>query len=81
MILEQLTVHHYDEENESEDKRITLAPHHIIAIAATPDDVQVRGIKLRGATVLMADGNSLPLFINHSDLMLLERAIGSYSLS
>ena len=72
-----LRVAHYGETPE-EDRRITLAPANICAIAAETEDVQVQGRTLRNVSVLFIDGGSMALTVDHSDLELLENTVGAY---
>jgi hypothetical protein len=78
--MKRLTVHHYGETTE-EDKRITISPANIFALAADVEDVVVNGRTLRNVVVLGIDGGSIPLTVNHADLSILEEATGSYCLS
>jgi hypothetical protein len=75
--MQKLTVYHYSEIKE-EERRITLSPVNITVIAAETEDVVVNGRNLRKTAVLFVDGNSIDLLLNHSDLEMLEGAIGSF---
>ena len=79
MEFQKLTVHHYAD-LEEEDRRITISPMNVALVAAETEDMTVRGRSLRHVTVLFTDGGSTDLSINHSDLELLEGAIGSFCL-
>lgn len=79
MRFEVLTVHHYSE-NLEEEKRVTLSPGNILVVAAAVEDIQIRGRSLREVSVLLTDGESADLIINHSDLEKLEKCVGSYCL-
>jgi hypothetical protein len=75
----KLTVTHHGETTE-EDRRITISPMNVVVVAAGVEDTAVNGRMLRRVTVLFTDGGSADLVINHSDLQMLESAIGSYCL-
>lgn len=77
MEMQKLTVYHYAEVSE-EDRRITLSPSKINVIAANPKDVLLNGRSLVQITVLFDDGGSIDLTINHSDLEMVEGAVGSF---
>ena len=77
MELQKLTVHHYSDKPE-EEKRVTLAPMHIIAIMAGIEDITVNNRSVRSVGILFSDGGSIELNLNHSDMSTLESAIGSY---
>lgn len=79
MEFQKLTVHHYGDTTQ-EDRRITLSPMNIAFIAAEVEDSMVNGRSLRRTSVLFTDGGSADITINHSDLQLLEGAIGSFYL-
>jgi hypothetical protein len=79
MEMEILRVHHYGEKTE-DDRRITLSPGMITSVAAAVEDESINGRSLRRVAVLFADGGSLELSVNHADLSLLERAIGSFCM-
>jgi hypothetical protein len=79
MQLETLTVHHLGD-TQDEDRRITISPANVNIIAAEVEDVLVQGRSVRRVAVLMADGGSVDVTINHADLEMLERAIGSFCL-
>jgi hypothetical protein len=79
MELQKLTVHNYSEELANE-RRITLSPMHIVLVAAGTDDISIRGRSLRIVSIMFDDGGSIDLILNHSDLELLESAIGSFCL-
>lgn len=77
MIYKVLTVFHYGE-LESDNKRITVSPQNVAALATDPLDSTAQGRSVRKTTVLMLDGGSLDLTVNHEDLTLLEEAIGAF---
>lgn len=77
MNFQKLTVLHRSA-NPEEERRITIAPTNVTVVAAATEDVQVNGRSLRAATVLFSDGGSIDLLLDHSDLEMLETAIGSY---
>ena len=77
MELNKLTVHHYAD-NANEEKRITLSPQNIVVAAAAIEDTQVNGRSVRNVTVLFVDGGSIDLVVNHSDLEMIEQAVGTY---
>jgi hypothetical protein len=77
--LQKLTVHHYGETS-VEDRRITLSPMNIMGMAAEVEDVTVNGRSVRNVSVLFLEGGSIGLCVNHSDLSLLESAIGTFAL-
>jgi hypothetical protein len=79
MNIQVLTVHHHDLENEKEDRRITISPMNIAAIAAKIEEVEIRGRQLVHITVMLLDGENLDLFVNHADAELLEKATGSFA--
>ena len=79
MEFQKLTVHHYSV-NPEEERRITLSPMNISLVAAATEDTMLNGRSLRNVTVLFGDGGSVDMTINHSDLELLETAIGSFCL-
>lgn len=79
MEFQTLTVHHYAEDPK-EDKRITLAPMNITALAADVEDMTVNGRSVRAVMVLFMDGGSIAVSVNHADLQLMESAIGSFCL-
>ena len=79
MEFQKLTVHHYGETAE-DDRRITLSPQNIHLVAAKVEDSNVNGRSVREVTVLFTDGGSADMVVNHSDLELLESAIGSFYL-
>jgi hypothetical protein len=78
MQLQVLRVFHYDDKDPNENKRITLSPMNIAAVTADVEDVVIQGRSLRKTSVIMMDAGTLPLNINHQDLELLERAVGSF---
>jgi len=78
--LQKLTLHHYSADP-SEERRITLSPNNIAVVAAHVEDVVVNGRSLRSVSVLFLDQGAVDLLLNHSDLELLESAVGSFSLS
>lgn len=75
-----LRVHHFDED-EKEDRRVTIAPMNVLALVAKEEDTVVRGRTLREVSVMFLDGGSVALCVNHSDLELLETTIGAYSFA
>ena len=77
MEFQKLTVHCYAEDA-ADERRITLSPQNINVVAAHTEDVTINARSLRHVTVLFADGGSVDLVINHSDLELLEGAVGSF---
>ncbi len=77
MELQKLTLHHYGETT-ADDRRMTLSPSMITVVAVQVDDTVVNGRTLRGLTVLFVDGGSIDLTVNHSDLEMLEAAVGSF---
>lgn len=77
MIVNILRVMHYGE-TEAENKRITLSPMNLLALAADIEDVTVQGRSLRNVVALAVEGSNLPLCVDHADLELLESAVGSY---
>jgi len=79
MEMEILTLHHYGEKTE-DDRRITFSPGMITAVSAADEDVVVNGRTVRNASVLFADGGTLDVCVNHGDLQLLERAVGSFCM-
>ena len=80
MEMQRLTVHCYAEDAK-EERRVTLSPMNVTLIAAEIDDVVVNNRSVRKVSVLFTDGGSVDLIVNHSDLSLLESAIGSFCLS
>ena len=79
MEFQKLTVQNYSDDPQQR-RRITLSPPNITVIAAALEDVTVEGRSARNVTVLFIDGGSIDLCVNHSDLSMLEEAIGSYCL-
>jgi hypothetical protein len=79
MEMEVLRVHHYGEKTE-DDRRITLSPGMITTVAAGVEDEKINNRSLRRVSVLFADGGTLEMAVNHADLDLLERAIGSFCM-
>jgi len=75
----KLTVHCYAE-NPLEERRTTLSPHKIDFISAAVEDIVLNGRSLRQVSVIFDEGLSCDLVLNHSDLELLESAVGSYCL-
>ena len=75
--MQVLRVHHYGETAE-EDRRITIAPAQVSVIAAEVDDVQLQGRSVRKTTILMSDGASIDVNVNHADLDLLETTVGAF---
>jgi hypothetical protein len=78
MEMQTLRVHSYGETPE-DDRRVTIAPNNVVALAASTDDVQVQGRSLRAISVLFVDGGAMDLVVDHADLQLLEDTIGAYS--
>lgn len=74
-----LTVHCYAEDP-SQERRVTLSPGLITVIAAGTEDVEINGKARRLAQVMFMDGGTVDLFVDHSDLLLLEETIGAYCL-
>lgn len=79
MEMEVLRVHHYGAKTE-DDRRVTISPGMVTAISAGVDDEMINGRSLRRISVSLVDGGSLDLSVNHADLSLLERAIGSFCM-
>lgn len=79
MEFQKLTVHHYGSTTE-EDRRMTISPLNALMVAAGVEDCVVNGRSLRAVTILFSDGGSADLVLNHSDLELLESAVGSFCL-
>lgn len=79
MSLQVLRVHHYGE-TPADDKRITISPHNVLLIAAATEDITVQDRSVRNVNILFADNGSAEVNINHSDLEMLESAIGSFCL-
>ena len=79
MEFKNLTITHYAAVKE-EERRITMSPSNIALIAAKTEDVEINGRSLREVSVLFMDGESVDVVVNHSDLQLMEEAIGAYSL-
>jgi len=79
MEFQKLTVYCYNEDPK-EDRRITLSPINITIIAAHVEDEVINGRSLRRVAILFVDGGSVEMLVNHSDLELLEGAIGSFCL-
>lgn len=77
MIVSILRFDHYGEKAD-ENKRMTLSPSNICGLAAGIEDVIIQGRSLRRVAVLLVDGGQLEVTVNHSDLELLERAVGSF---
>lgn len=77
MEFQVLRVHHYGDTTE-EDRRITLSPSNITVVAAEAEDSVVNGRSVRKVTVLMVDGGSVDVVVNHADLELMESAVGSF---
>ena len=77
MELQKLTLYHYSE-NIEEEQRVTLSPMNINVVSAAAEDIEVRGMSLRPVSVMFADGGSVDLLLNSTDLLQLEEAIGSY---
>jgi len=78
MEMQTLRVHSYGDVAE-DDRRVTIAPNNVVALAASTDDVQVQGRSLRAISVLFVDGGAMDLVVDHADLQLLEDTIGAYS--
>jgi hypothetical protein len=78
MEMNTLRVHSYGVVPE-DDRRVTIAPANVIALAGETDDIQVQGRSLRNISVLFVDGGSMDLVVDHADLELLENTIGAYS--
>ena len=78
MEMQTLRVHSYGETAE-DDRRVTIAPNNVVALAASTEDTQVQGRTLRGVSVLFIDGGSMDLVVDHADLQLLETTIGAFS--
>ena len=76
-MIQVLTVQHYAEDV-SQLKRVTLAVPKINAVSASVEDISVNGLHVRPVTVWFQDGAMIDLVVNHSDLDLMERAIGSF---
>ena len=72
-----LRVHHYDED-ESQDRRITIAPANVDSLVVKTEDTQVRGRSVREVTVLFSQGQTIAIAINHADLELLESTVGAF---
>lgn len=79
MEMQVLRVDHHSEDP-TEEKRITLSPSNIVLVAASMEDTTVKGRSLRAVTVLFADGASIDLCVDHSDLLKIESAVGGYFL-
>lgn len=79
MIIQVLRVSHYGE-TPKEDRRITISPHEITAMAVNTEVVETQGRKLLSVSVMMKEGPDFDLVISHSDVEKLEAAIGSYIL-
>lgn len=79
MKIEKLVVYDYHEDP-TEDKRMTLCPHSIRALAADPEDCIVQNRSLRKVIVIFEEGDGIELCVNHQDLELLEKAVGSFVL-
>lgn len=75
----KLTVHHYSE-NPEEERRVTLSPGQISFVAIGVEDITVGSRSLRSVTVMFMDGGSVDLVVNHSDMEMLESAVGTYYL-
>ena len=76
-MIEVLTVQHYSEDIK-EVQRITLAAASINLVSASVEDTIINGISVRPVTVFFQDGGTIDITISHSDLNLLERAVGSF---
>lgn len=72
-----LTVNHYGDV-ESDNRRITISPNNAHALATDMTDITVQGRELRHTVVLLMDGGSLDLVVNHADLAMMEEAIGAF---
>ena len=79
MEFQKLTLSHYSDKPE-EERRVTLSPGNIIAVAAEMEDTTVANRSLRAVTVMFLDGGSIDLVINHADLESLENAVGAYCI-
>jgi len=79
MELEVLRVLSYGETPE-QDLRITISPMNVLAIVAENEDSTIQGRAVRRVDVLLGEGEQLSVVVNHQDLELLERAIGSFCL-
>lgn len=77
MELQKLTIHCYAETPE-EERRITLNPSKIVLLAAGTEDLQLNGRSLRRVTVLFDEGENVDVLVNHSDLELMETAVGTF---
>lgn len=77
MEMKKLTVHCYAE-NLEDERRVTLSPMNINVVAAEIDDVKVNNRSLRHVTILLSDGGSIDLLLNHADLDLLESVVGAF---
>lgn len=77
MIYKLLTVNHYGD-LETDNRRMTISPSNIAALAADHNDVTLQGRSLRKVSVCMMDGGTLDLTVNHADLALMEEAVGAF---
>ena len=79
MEFQKLTLSHYSDIPE-EERRVTLSPGNIVAVAAEMEDKTVANRSLRAVTIMFLDGGSIDLVINHADLETLESAVGAYCI-
>lgn len=77
MVVSILRIDHYGD-TEDQNRRMTLSPSNICGLAAEMDDTIVQGRSLRRVGVMMMDGEEILLVVNHADLALMERAVGSF---
>jgi hypothetical protein len=75
--MKTLTVHCYAEDP-TQERRVTMRLALITVIAAATEDTVISGKPRRIVTVMFMDGASLDVVLDHSDLTMLEEAIGSY---
>ena len=78
-MIETLTVQHYAEDIR-DVKRVTLSAYKINFIGASVDDVVINGLSVRPVEIWFEEGSMLSLIVSHSDLDLLEKAVGSFRL-
>lgn len=77
--MKTLTVHCYAEDP-TQERRVTLSPGLITVIAAATEDTMISGKARRMVTVMFVDSSSLDLFLDCSDLLMLEETIGSFCM-
>lgn len=77
MEVKVLTVTAYAEKEE-DNKRVTIQPMNVAMLAADIEDSTIQNRSLRKVAVLLLDGETIELFVNHQDLETMEQAVGSY---